>query len=305
MRLETAVDVVVDRFETNPLVTVAEPSVGDNVNGPSVIAVPEWLEDPLGSYYMYFAHHGGSFIRLAYADDPRGPWRIHPDGTLHIDETRFDGHIASPDVHVDHDEERVRLYFHGCCGPFEHPDGPFDQVTDVATSQDGLSFTVRETGLGNSYFRVWEHDRTHYAIANDGHLYRSDSPLDAFERRQELFPRNRHVALRWLDEETLQVFLTRRGDRPERIQVVAMDLAGPDEEWRADPHPPETVCWPEREYEGGQLAVTTGQAGPVNEPVRALRDPAIFEAEDTTYLYYAIAGERGIAGAEIRPPTAP
>ena len=46
-----------------------------NINGPSLIRVPSWVEHPLGKYYLYFAHHKGGSIRLAYADDPSGPWR--------------------------------------------------------------------------------------------------------------------------------------------------------------------------------------------------------------------------------------
>jgi hypothetical protein len=38
-----------------------------------VIRVPDWVENPLGAYYLYFAHHKGDHIRLAYARDPAGP----------------------------------------------------------------------------------------------------------------------------------------------------------------------------------------------------------------------------------------
>lgn len=48
------------RFSENPLITVSSsPSVGDNVNGPSIIRIPPWIKKPLGRYYMYFAHHKG------------------------------------------------------------------------------------------------------------------------------------------------------------------------------------------------------------------------------------------------------
>lgn len=301
MRLDQLVDVTVDRFDTNPLVTPdSDERIGTNINGPSIIRAPRWIDEPLGRYYMYFAHHGGSFIRLAYADDVRGPWTIYPPGTLQLSDTRFDGHIASPDAHVDHDAERIRLYFHGCCGPFDHDAGPFTQVTDVATAPDGTDFTVRGTTLGTSYFRVFEHDDTRYALANDGHLYRGTDPFEPFERLHELFPRNRHFAMCKRDPVTLQVFLTRRGDRPERLQTAIIDLERPVEAWQADPHPPETVLWPVEGYEGGDEPVTTGEDGAADERTRALRDPAIFEEEDRTYLFYAVAGERGIAGAELR-----
>ena len=39
-----------------------------NINGPSLIRVPDWLPNPLGQYYLYFAHHKGDHMRLAYAD---------------------------------------------------------------------------------------------------------------------------------------------------------------------------------------------------------------------------------------------
>jgi hypothetical protein len=289
----------VKRFETNPLITTkSSDSIGDNVNGPSVVRVGDFLDDSLGEYYMYFAHHGGEFIRLAYADDPRGPWTIHKPGTLQLEETRFGAHIASPDVHLDREEGWIRMYFHGCCGPFEHPASEMPQVTDVATSVDGLDFEVRGETLGNSYFRAWQYEGINYAVANDGHLYRGADPLARFERLQELFPNNRHFAVRFLDDD-LQVFLTRRGDRPERVMVATIDLSRPVERWRADPHPPKTILSPERDYEGSDRPLETSEAGPVHERVRQLRDPDILEDGDETYLFYAIAGERGIAGATI------
>lgn len=301
MVLEGVTDIRVDRFVENPLVTPeTDDRIESNINGPSVIRVPEWIPDPLGRYYLYFAHHKGDAIRVAYADDLQGPWRLHGPGVLRLEDTQFDDHIASPDVHVDEEVERIRLYYHGCCGPYDRGRYEFDQVTDVAVSTDGLAFVPRNEVLGNSYFRVWEYARSHYAIANDGHLYRSDDPLTAFDREHELFPRNRHFAVRFLDDDTLQIFLTRRGDRPERIQVAVMDLTQPVGKWRPHPHPPETVLWPINDYEGGDLPLRTSEIGRVDERVRALRDPAVFEEEGRAYLFYAIAGERGIAGAELR-----
>jgi len=41
---------------------------GASINGPSLIRVPDWVEDRLGTYYLYFAHHHGLDIRLAFAD---------------------------------------------------------------------------------------------------------------------------------------------------------------------------------------------------------------------------------------------
>ena len=41
------------------------------------------------------------------------------------------------------------------------------------------------------------------------------------------------------------------------------------------------------------------RGGAVNVPVNQLRDPAIFEEDGRVYLLYAVAGERGIALAEV------
>jgi hypothetical protein len=67
------------------------------MNGPSLIRVPDWIERPLGRYYLYFGHHIGEYIRLAYADNLHGPWQIYEPGVLPLVASRFAGKIASPD----------------------------------------------------------------------------------------------------------------------------------------------------------------------------------------------------------------
>jgi hypothetical protein len=60
-----------------------------NINGPSLIRVPEWVESPLGKYYLYFAHHKGEYIRMAYADELAGPWRTYEPGVLDLKDSFF------------------------------------------------------------------------------------------------------------------------------------------------------------------------------------------------------------------------
>ena len=38
------------------------PDLGGNINGPSIIEVPEWISNPLAKYYLYFAHHNGEYM---------------------------------------------------------------------------------------------------------------------------------------------------------------------------------------------------------------------------------------------------
>jgi hypothetical protein len=80
----------VDRLVDRPIVgPTLDPSIGQNIQGPSLIRVPDWVTSPLGRYYLYFAHHKGVYIRLAAADDLEGPWRIHRPGTLHLKDSGF------------------------------------------------------------------------------------------------------------------------------------------------------------------------------------------------------------------------
>ena len=68
----------IQRLLDAPIITPdLHASIGQNIQGPSLIRVPDWVENPLGRYYLYFADHKGAYIRLAYADDLRGPWKSH------------------------------------------------------------------------------------------------------------------------------------------------------------------------------------------------------------------------------------
>ena len=62
---------------------------------------------------------------------------------------------------------------------------------------------------------------------------------------------------------------------------------------------PIEVLRPEFPWEGADLPIETSQGGAINVPVNQLRDPAIYEEDGRVYLLYAVAGERGIALAEV------
>src|SRR4051794_3814947 len=146
----------VRRFPENPIIRPhMDARMGDNINGPSLIRVPDWVEQPLGRYYLYFAHHDGRYIRLAYADELPGPWRTHEPGVLPLAASHFAGHIASPDVQVDHEQRQIRLYSHGAEAPSGSGHGG-PQYSRVALSSDGLDFEARPEILGKPYLRVFQ-----------------------------------------------------------------------------------------------------------------------------------------------------
>ena len=281
----------VRRFDSNPIIHWSmSPSLGGNVNGPSLVRAPSWVAERLGRYYLYFAHHKGSFIRLAYSDRLAGPWRIHEPGTLRLEHSHCYDHIASPDVHVDEERRVVRMYYHGWVA---------DRVqrTKVAVSTDGIDFTASAESLGLPYFRVFRHGGFHYAIGMPGVLYRSRDGLTSFEQGPTLFADNmRHCAVD-VAGDTLRVFYTYAGDSPERILLSTVDMGSDWREWRASE--PVAVLEPETEYEGAELPSSPSSRGIVMEKVRQLRDPAIFKEGGDTYLLYAVAGEQGIGVARV------
>jgi hypothetical protein len=278
---------------------------GDNINGPSLIAAPSWLQSPLGKYYLYFAHHRGDHIRFAWADHLTGPWTIALEGALRIEQTPFSHHIASPDVHVDEAGKRILMYYHG-----KNPDSADDfkrgnvsrQFSGLAESTDGVRFTSRQLKWQTQYVRLFRSGIEFYALAKEGNwsrLFRGPSWDGPFTPGPRLLPRSRHTAV-MIQSDRLHVLYSRIGDAPEHIRVSAFDLrAGCFSErelialWDVE------LLRPEHEWEGADLPILPSRPGPT-ERANQLRDPAVFLEGNHCYLVYSIAGESGLAIAQIR-----
>ncbi|MDB4224543.1 hypothetical protein N9850_12280 [Granulosicoccus sp.] len=297
------------------------PSTQGNINGPSLIKVPSWVENSLGKYYLYFAHHEGLSIRLLMADSLAGPWKLYEDGVLHLHETDFcqipptredthprvlvqidagmDGdyaHIASPDVHFDEKRREIYMYFHGRVA-----DGT--QCTKLAVSNDGLQFQAHSEPLGLSYFRVFEFSDWFYAIALGGQLYRSKDGRTVFEAGPKITTQNfRHCAIH-IENETVYVLWSRPGDDPERILVSTLNTTGDWQNWTLEESA--EVHAPEREWEGLLEHAEPSIWGGIMSPVKQLRDPAIYREGDKLWLLYSIAGEQGLAIGRLAAVSAP
>jgi hypothetical protein len=323
---------------------------GVNIDGPSMIRVPDWIApqdraDPNAQYYLYFASHTGGYIRMAWAEYVEGPWHLYrvgsgisvgTRGVLDLGSTgRIDignnlnvrDHVASPDIHVDDTNHRIIMYFHGNLYLGSTSKG---QQTVVATSSTGLDFNghVEPVMLGESYFSVFGYNGGLYAISNGGNIYkaldannpwlpptgfnfgnrlwllRSDDPFQT-DLDNDGFPtevlRVRHVGL-FMRGDVLDVFYSRRGDSPERIQLSTMDLSvGDYTSW--DPaYPPEEILQAEPGWEGGEIPPAPSETASAPENVNQLRDPYIFEDTDgKLYLMYTGRGENalGLAGVDI------
>ncbi len=199
-------------------------------------------------------------------------------------------HIASPDVHVDPIRQRIVMYFHGL-------DDVGTQVTRVATSRDGIDFAAEPQILGRSYMRVFRHDGMIYAMAMPGIFYRSSDGFHDFETGPTLFNlRMRHAALLKCGN-ILRVFWTQVGDAPERILLSHIDLSGDWSGWKESDAV--EVLRPELSWEGADALLVPSVRSTAYGHVNQLRDPAILEDEGRIYLFYSVAGESGIALAEV------
>ncbi|MCD6288617.1 MAG: hypothetical protein J7M12_05830 [Candidatus Hydrogenedentes bacterium] len=325
---------------------------GEDLNGPSAIRIPDWIApenraDPSAVYYLYFAHHRGNYLRMAWASDIEGPWHLYRTGAgvpvghrgvldLGSDdkidignEITVRNHMASPDVLVDNVNRRIVMYFHG---PSNYDGSSVGQRSFVATSPYGLDFSgrIEPVILGSSYFRVFEANGNMYAFANSGALYKALDPANpwtpppGFNFSKKLWTqlpsdqnpfvtdiaaaglapmRLRHPDIHIVGN-TLQVFITRKEDYPERILMSTIDLsAGDFDKWDAS-WPPEELLSPELPWEGGDLPVAKSDSGPAPENVPELRDAHVFEdADGTLYLFYAGRGEDAIGLARLDPDT--
>lgn len=343
----------VERLCGGPILTAeqfravgAAEAEGANINGPTLIRVPDWVPaaeraDPCARYYLYFAHHKGSYIRLAWAAERCGPWTLYgvgPDagigrrGVLDLGgDDRIElgnglaivHHVASPDVVVDDAARRFILHFHG---PAELGGRNVGQHTFVATSANGLDFNgaIEPVMLGNSYFRVFRHRGGLYALSNSGLLYRAPStdppwsPPAGFDVASELWER-RSDPLIWTEPspigtpmlprhswvrsqgDELEVFFTRVGDVPERIMVVRIDASSPDFSAWRPAAQAEELLRPELDWEGAGIAPAPSAFDWAPEPVNQLRDPFLYEEEGRLYLLHTGGGEQAIGLAALTP----
>lgn len=190
---------------SEPLIQVGDDeTLGQSIHFPSVIRVPDWVNNPLGKYYLYFSHHYGEYIRLAYADSVMGSWSIYQPGALHLAETQFPDRTIGNKSRVEYKQPLLgelsntlfqyyrtaanRLNHHVPLPHISSPEAYVDkenekirlyyhgldsisneQFTRVAVSDDGIRFESKSERLGSPYFRVFEWNGWYYALGQ--HLY--------------------------------------------------------------------------------------------------------------------------------------
>ena len=316
------------RFSANPLITQRmSTTLGDDINGPSIIAVPKWIAHARGRYYLYFAHHKGTFIRIAYANDLAGPWKISEPGVLDVKATAFYRpqpdpsnpalytHVASPEVIVDDANKRIVMLVHGWFTDSKRwPGDPqeatrwakaqgYGQYTQAAVSTDGLHFSARPgITAQTSYLRLFRWRDTWYSMGRLGVLGRAKDLLDKFELGPNPFDggdwtgRVRHVAP-LVRGDKLYIFFSGIGDAPERILLSTIALTPDWHDWHASK--PVEVLRPTAAYECVDLPIAPSKTGEAEGPEHALRDPGVIEENGRAILFYSYCGEQGLAAADV------
>lgn len=263
----------------NPKPIIDRAVINDNnINGPSLIKVPDFVKNKLGKYYLYFANHLGKNIRMAYSNNLKGPWTLYEPGTLQLNDTFCRGHIASPDVHIE--DNQIVMYYHG-----DIYDG---QYTMKAISNNGINFTTDNNKLGLFYFRAFDYLGETYAIAKnkniDGIIYKKEN--EKFIPLFNLIDNIRHSAV-YVDENTLYIFYSKVGEAPESLYICVI------KDWEIVSN--YKFKEPEYDWEGFNQPKTNSKFGMALGFVNELRDPYIFKEDKDLYLLYSYGGESGIA----------
>src|SRR3954453_4440838 len=146
-------DMRVRRLGDGPIIAPGlHPSIGVNIQGPSAIRVPDWVAGRLGAYYLYFADHKGSYIRLAHADRPTGPWTVHPPGSLHPAPLR---HAGGPLRHaLDGKLRKAGMTASRACGiGSDTPPTGFASHPPHADEESGDGGKAEQSGISRSRVR--------------------------------------------------------------------------------------------------------------------------------------------------------
>ncbi|MQF92863.1 MAG: hypothetical protein FI730_00220, partial [SAR202 cluster bacterium] len=80
----------IKKYNKGPIISPEISSeLGQNIQGPSIIKKPTWINNKLGKYLLYFADHKGDHIKLAHSNNLFHSWEIYKGGTLGLFQSNF------------------------------------------------------------------------------------------------------------------------------------------------------------------------------------------------------------------------
>jgi hypothetical protein len=213
---------------------------GASLNGPSLIRMPAWVENPLGRYYLYFAHHAGKYIRMAYADRLEGENSADP-------EAKTSAAVSKDGIHfVATGAIRAPAYLR-----VFRRDGAWYGLA-------GRGILLRAAGLGERFEPVAEVvGREIEDLVDPAKLgepgARSGAPKSGPDRCSI-----RHVGVD-IEGDLLWVYFSCVGHRPERILATSIRMTGDPARWKAAGVV--EVLRPEIAWEGAKLPLAYSKGG--------------------------------------------
>lgn len=331
-------DYTVKKFAGNPIISTQTfidaglplTDQASNINGPCLIRVPDWVSaderpNPAARYYLYFAHHNGKSIRMAWSEQVTGPYTLYNgyEGVLSLQESsgenpsiylsdnfRIRGHIASPDVIVDEENKRFIMYFHSYVNNRENSNSDWvshGQNTVAITSTDALNFNNKnyiDAIISSPYLRYFTWNGHHYGHQHNRIWYAPDgNPQSAFKAGMGISSNVRHSAV-VVKGNKLGIWYSKHSDIPERIKFSEWKIGSfPQTNWQLTDGPIEVIR-PEFDWEGVNYPIQAGTTGS-GTGLHQLRDPGYFQDIDgKEYLLYTGSGEEaiGIAFLSLRRP---
>jgi len=310
------------------LTSEAEEYGYSNINGPSLIKVPDWIDGRLGNYYLYFAHHKGKFIRMAYADNLTGPYTLYEPDIMHVDDSTMSVREepssswsdlrkytswseARAIMQVGRDakeayEERIQAKLSSKPSTTPHIASP-----EIVIDEKSKSIKMYFHGVVEGNIQM-----TKVAQSKDGLDFQPNEEIlglpymRTFTHRGKFYgisnftPRRkwlydtkvRHCGL-YKSKDVLYIFYSRVGDQPERILCSVMDISSDWNNWKASK--PIEVIQPTSTWEGALEPLIPSVRGEAEVMVHQLRDPYIYTEGYSTYLLYTGGGEQNIGIKKI------
>ncbi len=278
-----------------------------SICNPCIIRTPAWFKKKLGKYYLYFADHRGTFIKLLFSNDLNKNWKFLNKKILNIkSKSKLDAynHIASPEVFINNKEKKIYMFTHS------HSRSKIGQWTYLSISNDGINFVKKfNNPLAPFYFRLFKHKNNFYGIVKGGDLWRSKQINFKYKKYQNLITQkvsktnlhNKNKSIRHVGilkkKNYLHCVFSRIGDKPERIFYTKINLHKKFEKWKFQKI--KELIRPIFAYEGSNIKLKKSKPGDAPKPENALRDPYLFSDKGKTYLIYCVKGEKNFAICEL------
>ena len=283
-----------------------------------------YADAPTGPFTLYRPNRGVMSLQGA------NTFPVGSDRVRRLSSTVGVGHhIASPDVTRGRGGGRFNMLYHG--HRYTREGGRWrkgGQFTFAAFSRTGLDFNQGQYGstLGGPYLREFSYNGEKYGMLGNGTQRRPqdrERPYasgawtkvaynrdleDSLERRTGRDVNQRHGAIK-VEGNRMSWWYTAKGEAPERIYEASVRL---EPDWtRWEVLGVREVLRPRYDYEGANRPLVPSRSGRPKvgngdistAQVNELRDPAYFKDPESgrEFLYYSVAGEYGIAVAELRP----